>query len=363
MSTTRNNSKQKDNFYMKLAINLAKKRIGLTGSNPSVGCVIVKNDRVISTGQTGLRGYPHAEVDAINNSHENLSDSSIYVSLEPCSHFGKTPPCTRAIIKSKIKRVIYGMDDIDKRSAKKAYSLFEKKKIQVTRNILNNEVVDLYKSYKHNKTNIYPYIVGKIACSKDFYITSKKKKITNNHSHKVSHLLRYHNNGILISSKTANHDNPKLNCRINGLESYSPLILIIDKNLSINVNLKLFNNKKKIYIFYNKKNFKKYKILRKMGVNLIKINLINTNMDFDQIFKKIKKKKINHLLVEGGRKLTDYLLRNNYFNEFYLFKSPIKLKKLGKNNILAIINKLGKHFKNKKKISTYLSNDELIHYK
>ena len=363
MSTKRNNYIQKDKFYMKLAINLAKKRIGLTGTNPSVGCVIVKNDTVISTGQTGLKGYPHAEVDAINNCKENISGSSIYVSLEPCSHYGKTPPCTNAIIKAKIKRVFYGMDDIDIRSASKSYDLFKKKKIQVIRNILKNDAFDLYRSYKHNKIHAYPYIVGKIACSRDYYITTKKRKITNDHSHQVSHILRYHNNGILISSKTANHDNPKLNCRISGLENYSPTVIIVDKNLSIKVNLKLFNNQKKIYIFYNKDNIKKYKILRKLGVNLIKVGLKNNRMDIDKILKKIKERQINHLLVEGGKMLTDYFVNNNFFNEFYLFKSSLNLKKLGQNNILATINKLGKYFKNKQKISTYLSNDELIHYK
>ena len=112
MSTKKDKFTSKDKKYMKLAINLARSRRGLTGDNPSVGCVIVKNDTVISTGQTGLKGYPHAEVDAINNSKENISGSSIYVSLEPCSHYGTTPPCTNAIIKAKIKKVFYGMDDI-----------------------------------------------------------------------------------------------------------------------------------------------------------------------------------------------------------------------------------------------------------
>ena len=131
----------------------------------------------------------------------------------------------------------------------------------------------------------------------------------------------------------------------------------------IKVNLKLFNNQKKIYIFYNKDNIKKYKILRKLGVNLIKVGLKNNRMDIDKILKKIKERQINHLLVEGGKMLTDYFVNNNFFNEFYLFKSSLNLKKLGQNNILATINKLDKQFKNKKKINTYLSNDVLIHYK
>ena len=98
-----------NNKIMSLAISLAEQRIGLTGENPSVGCVIVKNNKIISFGQTGLGGKPHAEVDAINRAKESLKNSSIYITLEPCSHYGKTPPCTKEIIKSKIKKVYYGI--------------------------------------------------------------------------------------------------------------------------------------------------------------------------------------------------------------------------------------------------------------
>ncbi len=118
----------RDKKYINLAINLAKDRIGLTGTNPSVGCVIVKNNRIISIGQTGFGGTPHAEVNAINNASETVKDSTLYVSLEPCSHYGKTKPCTNKIIKSKIKKVVYSVDDIDTRSSGKSYSILKKKK-------------------------------------------------------------------------------------------------------------------------------------------------------------------------------------------------------------------------------------------
>ena len=107
MSSRKDRFNQKDNFYMSLALNLARQRKGLTGSNPSVGCIIVKNDKIISYGQTGISGYPHAEYNAINNCKHNLKNSSLYVTLEPCSHYGKTPPCTNQIIKSKIKKVYF----------------------------------------------------------------------------------------------------------------------------------------------------------------------------------------------------------------------------------------------------------------
>ena len=115
MSTKKDKFSQKDKNFMKLAIRLARARRGLTGDNPSVGCLIVKNDKIISIGQTGYNGRPHAEHNAIKNSFEELKGSKMYVTLEPCSHYGKTPPCTKNIIKSGISELIYSMEDIDKR--------------------------------------------------------------------------------------------------------------------------------------------------------------------------------------------------------------------------------------------------------
>ena len=125
MSTKKVKFNHKDRFFMNLAINLASERSGLTGENPSVGCVIVKNNRVISMGKTGLKGKPHAEYNAIKSSKERLKGSKIYVSLEPCTHYGKTPPCSNIIIKSKIKEVIFSIEDIDKRTKSKSYKIFK----------------------------------------------------------------------------------------------------------------------------------------------------------------------------------------------------------------------------------------------
>ena len=126
MSTKKDKFSLKDKNYMKLAINLAKVRKGLTGENPSVGCVIVKNDRIISIGQTGINGRPHAEFNAINNSFDNLSGSKMYVTLEPCNHYGKTPPCTKKIIKSGIKVVFYSINAIDDKVKGKSFNILIK---------------------------------------------------------------------------------------------------------------------------------------------------------------------------------------------------------------------------------------------
>jgi diaminohydroxyphosphoribosylaminopyrimidine deaminase/5-amino-6-(5-phosphoribosylamino)uracil reductase len=365
MSPKKNNLNQKDHQYMDLAINLAKDRLGLTGLNPSVGCIILKDDEIISTGQTGLNGRPHAEYNAIKNNKRKIQGSTLYTTMEPCTHYGATPPCTSEILKSKIKKVIYAIEDIDNRTSKKAYPLLKSKKIIVRKNLLKNKAIKLYRKYFYHKKNKLPYVIGKIACSKDKFIFSDKKTITNEHSKKVSHLLRYQNQGILISSRTLNIDNPKLDCRINGLKNYSPTRFILDKDLNFKVNSYLINNSKKIktIFFYNKINKQKLKILKKNRILSFRLKL-NSEKQFNliELLNKIYQFGITSLLVEGGKTLTEIFLKKKLFNEFYLFQSSKNLNNKGKIKISNIIKKLLITFKNKKNIDTYLDKDQLIYY-
>ena len=247
MSTKKDKFSLKDKNYMKLAINLAKARKGLTGENPSVGCVIVKKDRIISIGQTGINGRPHAESNAIDNSFDNLSGSKMYVTLEPCNHYGKTPPCTKKIIKSGIKEVFYSINDVDNKVKGKSFNIFRKRKIRVRKGLLKQEAMNLYDSYIINRKNKLPFVTAKIALSKDKLIYSEGvKRITDKTSDKLSHYLRSRHDGIMISSKTLNIDNPKLNCRLKGYENFSPKRIILDKNLDIKMNTYIFKSAKKI---------------------------------------------------------------------------------------------------------------------
>ena len=192
---------------MELALDLARSREGLTGPNPSVGCVIVKNDELISIGQTSFNGRPHAELNAIKNSVTNLKGSTMYVTLEPCSHHGVTPPCTSAIIKSEINEVIYSVIDVDKRVKGKSFKILSSKKIKVKKGLLKEDVKDLYDSYIKNRTSKLPYVTAKIAVSKNKLIYNKgTKRITDKNSDKITHYLRYKNDSIMISSKTLNID-------------------------------------------------------------------------------------------------------------------------------------------------------------
>src|SRR5210317_946804 len=222
MSTKKDKFTLKDKLFMELALDLAKSREGHTGSNPSVGCVIVKNDKIISIGQTSFNGRPHAEYNAIINSYEKVRGSKMYVTLEPCCHYGKTSPCTSAIINSKISEVIYSIKDVDKRVRGKSKKILNLNNIEVKTGLLKDQVSEFYSSYFYNRKYKLPYITGKIAISKNNLIYSKgHKKITNSLSNKLTQYLRLSNDSILISYKTLNKDNPKLNCRIKKMEKFS----------------------------------------------------------------------------------------------------------------------------------------------
>ena len=255
MSTKKDKFSKKDKKYMSLALSLASARHGLTGPNPSVGCVIVKNNEIISIGQTGYNGRPHAEHNAIKNSNINLEGSIMYVTLEPCNHYGETPPCTKEIIKNKISEIIYSIEDVDKKIKGKSFKILKSNNLIVKKGLLKKEIINFYKPYFFNRNNKMPYVTGKIAVSKNNLIYSKgTKKITDVHSDKLTHFLRYKNDSLMISYKTLNEDNPKLDCRLEGLSKFSPKRIILDNNLKMNINSYIFRTATKIntVVFYKK---------------------------------------------------------------------------------------------------------------
>ena len=266
MSTVKNKFSQKDKKYMSLALSLASARHGLTGENPSVGCVIVKNDEIISIGQTGYKGRPHAEYNAINNSNETLEGSTMYVTLEPCNHYGQTPPCTKEIIKNKISKIIYSVEDVDQKVKGKSFKILKSKNIIVKKGLLNKKIINFYKPYFFNRKNKLPYVTGKIVVSKNNLIYSKgTKRISDIHSDKLTHFLRYKNDSLMISYKTLNKDNPKLDCRLEGLHKFSPKRIILDNKLEMNTDSYIFRtaNRNNTVVFYKKANKSKILIFKK----------------------------------------------------------------------------------------------------
>ena len=281
----------------------------------------------------------------------------MYVTLEPCTHFGFTPPCTNIIKKKKIKNVYYSFNDPDKRTHLKAKKVLKKifklKKIE-------NKFTNFYKSYFLNKIEKFPLIDAKLALSKDYLTINKKSKwITNFRSRKVAQLIRSKYDCILSTSKSINKDNSLLNCRIDGLDNSKPDLVIIDRNLNIKKKLKLFDlsHKRKIIIISSSNNKKKISFLRKKKVRVIKVKRLENKQDFYEIFRILFKLGIGRIIVETGLVFLNKLFEFKLVNNLYLFKSNIILKNKGYNNSsVSYIKKL----KLNKKINVNLNNDELF---
>ena len=225
----------------------------------------------------------------------------------------------------------------------------------------------MYKSYIINRKYKLPFVTAKIAISKNKLIYSEgTKRITNKISDKLSHYLRFKNDGIMISSKTLNIDNSKLNCRIKGFESFSPKRIILDKNLDIAHNTYIYKTIKKenTIIFHNSSNFSKIRELKKKGTILVKSKL-NKNKKFNlkYILKKLFTLGIKNLLVEGGDKITNNMLKKRLIDEFFLFKISKNLSKIKKHTIFTSNNILNNFYEVKSRISSGLAKDKITIYK
>ena len=344
------------NNFLNFAFHLAEINLGKTKLNPSVGSVVVKNGQIISSAVTSLNGRPHSEFNSLNKL-KKCSGATLYTTLEPCVHKGKTPPCVSIIIKKKIKKVFYAFEDPDTRTYKKAKKVLNLKGIK-TKLIHNKKYGKFYKSYFLNKKFFIPFISAKIAISKDYQTINKTNKwITNYRSRKIAHLLRNNHDCILSTSKSINLDDSLLNCRIDGLNNYKPDLFIIDLKLRLKKKLSLKNliKKRKTYLITCKKNVKKIKVYKKMGYKIILISQLENKTDFNILIKKIYKLGYARMLVETGLTFLNFLLRNKLVNDLYIFKSTTKLGNKGKNNSnIQILKNISK-----KQIMINLNGDKL----
>ena len=323
------------NKFLDLAFEQAKINLGSTKQNPSVGCVVEKDGSVISTGYTSKGGRPHAEFNALING-KNFKNTNLYISLEPCSHFGKTPPCVKLILKKKVKKVFFPSKDPNPITSGKSFSILKKSGVKVKSNLNVKRFKEFYESYinKFNKKKLL--IDAKIAVSKDFFTKNLKSKwITNSHSRKIGNFLRSEYDILLTTSKTINTDNPLLNCRINGLSNKSPDLFILDRFLKINKKSNIINKRmnRKIYIVTIKEDKKKIYFLRSKKVKVILLKSFDKKKDFIKLLDIISKKGYSRIFVESGVVFLNFLNKNKFLDNLFIFQSSLKLKKKGSNKL------------------------------
>ncbi len=329
-----------DRRFMAAAIRLAHRHIGETAENPSVGALIVSCDgkTIIGHGVTAIGGRPHAETQALQMAGENARGSTVYVTLEPCSHYGKTPPCANALIKAGVKRVVISLCDPDKRVSGRGIKMLEDAGIIVGTGLLADYAFEGLSAYLANRKLSRPEVTLKMAISADAGIGLSGKRnvsISNGISHSVSHIMRAENDAIMVGSNTVITDDPELDCRLPGLEKRSPVRVVVDRRLEIDVNCRVVETARLLptWVIVGKHaDQTKIAAFEKKGVNIFVLDDSKGLIAPKDILAVLFDNHISSILLEGGTRLACTFLDKQYVDKIVLFRSTIEL---GKNRIPA----------------------------
>lgn len=310
---------------MKRAIELALKGEGYVNPNPMVGAVIVKNNKIIGEGWHRKYGELHAERDAFKNLTESAEGADMYVTLEPCCHYGKQPPCTEAVAQHKIKRVFVGSFDPNPLVAGKGIEYLRNHGVEVIENCMREECDSINKIFFHYITTKTPYVVmkyamtmdGKIAC-----VTGKSQWITGEEARNDVQKSRKKLMGIMAGIGTVLADNPMLTCRIE--EGATPIRIICDSSLKIPPESNIVQTAKdiKTIIAFCNENPQKEKQLSLMGCQMLKVNSLEGKTDLKDLMKKLGEMKIDSILLEGGGELNYSALKSGIVNMVQVYIAP-----------------------------------------
>ena len=316
--------KQTDATYMARCLHLAKLGCGNVSPNPMVGAVVVHNDRIIGEGYHHRFGEPHAEPMAIESVRQKqlLAEATLYVNLEPCSHYGKTPPCADLIVSKKIKRVVIGCPDPNPKVSGKGITILKKAGIEIESGVLLEESRKLNRRFICFHENIRPYIILKWAQTRDGFIDAIREdnsvsalKISNPITQQLTHKMRTENMAIMVSTNTVLLDNPSLTARY--WTGKTPIRVAIDRNGVIPENFNLKDQKVKTIIFTCKDSESK------PNLEYMKIGEDRNNLPF--ILQKLYEQNIHSVLVEGGAMLLSGFIQAGLWDECNIEISPTEI--------------------------------------
>ena len=347
--------------YMQMALDLALQGRGSAHPNPLVGAVLVKNGRVIGRGAHQKFGGPHAEVLAIANAKEDPAGSTLYVNLEPCSHFGKTPPCADLLISKKIREVVIGAKDPNPFVAGKGIAKLRKAGVRVRLGVGEAPSRKLNRDFFHWIACRKPYVTVKAAQSLDGKIatrTGQSRWISGDASRAFAHGLRLASDAVCVGVNTVLKDDPALSVRLPGVKA-NPLKIILDRRLRTPVNARIFSeprNSKVLIVTGRKASKNKIKALSKKAEILKSSN-------WGSLLKELGKRGIVNLLIEGGGEVIASALESKIVNEVYFFVAPTLI---GGKNAVGSVGGLGaKSLKNAVSIASWetksLGRDLLVH--
>jgi len=295
-----------DEKWMGMAVELAKRAGNSTRPNPRVGAVVVKGGRIVGVGYHRRAGLPHAEIEAIQQAGVKAKGAKLFVTLEPCSTHGRTPPCTDRIVASGIREVIYGAGDVDRRNAGGAERILSRKKIRVVKGILREECEKLNEDYQHWTTRKEPWVILKLAMTLDGYLVVPGRRwVTGEPARAEVQKLRFECDAILVGAETLRKDNPKLTVR-KGRVGEQPWRVVVTRSGKLAKGAHLFRdrNKERTLVYRRKK--------------------------WSEVLKDLHRRGVSRLLVEGGAVVAGGLIKARKVNEVVIYLAPILVGERGK---------------------------------
>ena len=323
--------KQEDVDYMRLALQEANKGRGRTSPNPCVGAIIVRDNVVVGKGYHRKAGTPHAEVNAIEDAGSSTVGATIYVTLEPCNHTGRTPPCTKAIVDAGLSRVVVGMTDPNPSVIGGGCAYLLSQGLIVESGVLDDECRSINRPFIKHSTTGMPWVVMKAGMSLDgkiTYVPGKSGRITGDKSKRVTHELRNSLDAILIGVDTAIIDDPSLTARLSGTNDVrDPVRVILDTNLRLSPDANILRQQSDaqtwIYCGPDASSDLKDRLLE-AGALVFPVNVSSEGwLDIRTVFSHLGANGITSVLVEGGASIHGSMFANDLVDEVYLFTAPV----------------------------------------
>jgi len=295
-----------DEKWMGMAVELAKRAGNSTRPNPRVGAVVVKGGRIVGAGYHRRAGFPHAEIEAIQQAGVKAKGATLVVTLEPCSTHGRTPPCTDRIVASGVREVIYGAGDVDRRNAGGAGRILSRKKIRVVKGVLRKQCEMLNEDYRYWTTKKEPWVILKLAMTMDGYLVVPGRRwVTGEPARAEVQKLRAGCDAILVGAETVRKDNPKLTVR-KGWAGEQPWRVVVTRSGKLPKGASLFRdrNKERTLVYRGKK--------------------------WSEVLKDLHRRGVSRLLVEGGAEVAEGLVKAGKVNEVVIYLAPILVGDRGK---------------------------------
>ena len=329
-----------DARWMQSALALARRAVGRTWPNPAVGCVIVRDGRVLGRATTAIGGRPHAETEALRQAEPHgTNGATAYVTLEPCAHHGKTPPCTAALIQAGIKRVVCALEDPDPRVAGRGIIALKGAGIDVDLGLMAQTARDINAGFLTRVERGRPHFVLKLACSLDGRIATKtgeSRWITGPLARRRVHLMRAMADAVLIGGGTARADNPMLDVRNLGLQSRQPVRVVADGGLSIQLTSRLVETieQQPLWILHRSDAPRdRARALRDLGATLIEVEDQNGILSMPDAARRLAEQGLTHVLCEGGGRIAASLLKDRLVDQLAVFSAG---KVLGSDGYPAV---------------------------